>query len=777
MFKQNYSKASVLVITMVTLIVVLLSSLPTFWNEAIDDFFTNVQFKIRGERQLSDDFIVIFIDSQDVRELGGWPLTRDYYGYMIHLLKQAGARVIGLDILFNTANSKYPEYDTALAEFMVASGNIVLPMAFAEIERTPVQSSITSQKILQARQPSFPLELFRQPSAAVGFSNFDEQTVYLKVPLWAIYNDSILFSFGFELARTYLGLSEKDLLFKSQKLQIQRENGASINIPVDTRGRMRLNHFGDESRLRAMSFVQLLQEFRNDSLTIYLKDKCVVIAATAPGICQTKATPFAAALPATFLHLTAAENIISNNFLKQTPFILQLVIIVFFPFFIFVSLASGLQKKKIFRLFAALAAYLLLTAISFKTANLVLPVFYPLVSFFAAFIAVFILHVQYQKIQNTLQRASLNARIHDKQEQLDEAEAQLHDLHEKLDREKDVKKNLSDENTRLLDEKKKELLHLQQQLSDLQRYTFSNKDAPEVSISEIIHAKNSPMAEVLVLVDKIAADNIPVLLCGETGTGKELIARAIHKNSKRADKPFVAVNCGALSETLLESELFGHEKGSFTGALAQRKGRFELAHGGTLFLHEITETSPAFQAKLLRVLQEGAFERLGGEKTIQVNVHTIAASSKNLKSEVDKGAFGEDLYYRLNGFPISLPSLRDRPEDIPLLARHFLSKHSDKTISGFSDRAMEALKAYGWPGNVRELENTVRRAVLLAQSESRKLIQVQDLPKELQDAEVGAKTEIAYQTLDEQILETLRLFKFSHASISKTARALGNRDR
>ena len=186
MFKQNYSKASVLVITMVTLIVVLLSSLPTFWNEAIDDFFTNVQFKIRGERQLSDDFIVIFIDSQDVRELGGWPLTRDYYGYMIHLLKQAGARVIGFDILFNTANSKYPEYDTALAEFMVASGNIVLPMAFAEIERTPVQSSITSQKILQARQPSFPLELFRQPSAAVGFSNFDEQTVYLKVPLWAI---------------------------------------------------------------------------------------------------------------------------------------------------------------------------------------------------------------------------------------------------------------------------------------------------------------------------------------------------------------------------------------------------------------------------------------------------------------------------------------------------------------------------------------------------------------------------------------------------------------
>jgi transcriptional regulator with GAF, ATPase, and Fis domain/CHASE2 domain-containing sensor protein len=777
MLKQNYSKAAVLVIAMVTLIVVLLSSLPTFWNEAIDDFFTIVQFKIRGERRLSDDFVVIFIDSQDIRELGGWPITRDYYGYMIHILNQAGARVIGFDILFNTANSKYPEYDTALAEFIQASGNIVLPMAFAEIERTPVPSSIASQKILQARQPSFPLELFRQPSAAIGFSNFDEQMVYLKVPLCVIHNDSILFSFGFELARTYLGVGEKDVVFMPQKIQIQKENGATINIPVDERGRMRLNHFDTEGNLSAISFVQLLQEFQNDTLTIDLKDKCVVIAATAPGICQTKATPFAAALPATFLHLTAAENIISNNFLKQPPFILHVVIIVFFPFLIFVSLVSGLQKKKIFWPFATLAAYLFLMAIAFKIANFLLPVFYPLVSFFAAFLSLFILQVQHEKIQGVSQRASLNMQIRHKQDQLEEAEAQLHQMHESLNREIDDKRSLSDEKTQVVNDMKKELLHLQKQLSDLRRYAVMDKDMPDTSFSEIIHANNSPMAEVLALVDKIAANNIPVLLCGETGTGKELIARAIHKNSSRASKPFVAVNCGALSETLLESELFGHEKGSFTGALAQRKGRFELAHGGTLFLDEITETSPAFQAKLLRVLQEGTFERLGGEKTIRVDVHSIAASSKNLKSEVDKGTFREDLYYRLNGFPISLPALRERTDDIPLLARHFLIKHSSRAVSGFSDRAMAALKAYGWPGNVRELENTIRRAALLAQSESRELVQVQDLPKELQGADVGVKTEVAYQTLDEQILETLRLFKFSHASISKTARALGNRDR
>jgi len=261
---------------------------------------------------------------------------------------------------------------------------------------------------------------------------------------------------------------------------------------------------------------------------------------------------------------------------------------------------------------------------------------------------------------------------------------------------------------------------------------------------------------------------------GETGTGKELIARVIHQKGDRQNKPFVAINCGALPENLLESELFGHEKGSFTGAVSLRKGRFEIAADGTIFLDEITETSLAFQIKLLRVLQEGTFERLGGEKTLKTNVRVIAASNKNIQTEIDNNNFRSDLYYRLNGFPITLPNLKDRPEDIAVLAIHFLKKY--KYNLNISDSVINVLNTYLWPGNVRELENIIRRAALLAQSENRKLIQEKDLPAEIKDNK-GSVTANIYQSLDQQILEALRSFRFSHSAISQTAKFLDNRDR
>ena len=236
------------------------------------------------------------------------------------------------------------------------------------------------------------------------------------------------------------------------------------------------------------------------------------------------------------------------------------------------------------------------------------------------------------------------------------------------------------------------------------------------------------------------------------------------------------MNCGALPETLLESELFGHEKGSFTGATARRRGRFELADKGTLFLDEISETTPAFQARLLRVLQEGRFERLGGEETIKVDVRVIAACNKNLQIEVEKENFRADLFYRLNGFPLTLPPLRERREDIPRLAIHFLQKHGHTAMT-FSDHAMETLKNYHWPGNVRELENLVRRAGILAQSENRAMIQAGDLPRELTEKKSFESSPIVYQPLETQIFEMLRALKFSRFAISQTAKALGNRDR
>jgi len=224
------------------------------------------------------------------------------------------------------------------------------------------------------------------------------------------------------------------------------------------------------------------------------------------------------------------------------------------------------------------------------------------------------------------------------------------------------------------------------------------------------------MRRIFEQIRMVAKWNTTVLIRGETGTGKELIANAIHYNSPRARGPYVRLNCASLPESLLESEIFGHEKGAFTGAAGVRKGRFELADGGTLFLDEIGEISPAFQAKLLRVLQEGEFERVGGGRSLKVDVRVIAATHRNLEAAVDAGDFREDLYYRLNVMPITLPALRERPEDIPELARHLaarLGKLQGRPLT-VTDGAVRKLTQYGWPGNVRELENCLERAAVMS---------------------------------------------------------------
>ncbi len=235
-----------------------------------------------------------------------------------------------------------------------------------------------------------------------------------------------------------------------------------------------------------------------------------------------------------------------------------------------------------------------------------------------------------------------------------------------------------------------------------------------------IVGRSAKMREILETVAMVAPTEASVLILGESGTGKELIANALHQGSNRADKRFIKVNCAALPETLLESELFGHERGAFTGAVGRRPGRFELADGGTIFLDEIGEMTPATQAKLLRVLQEREFEPLGSTRTVKVDIRIITASNRILKEEVKKGRFREDLFYRLNVVPVNLPPLRERKEDVQLLIEHFLKIYNEKnsrTVQGFHPRALDAMMRYSWPGNIRELENVVERAVILARDD------------------------------------------------------------
>jgi two-component system NtrC family response regulator len=326
-----------------------------------------------------------------------------------------------------------------------------------------------------------------------------------------------------------------------------------------------------------------------------------------------------------------------------------------------------------------------------------------------------------------------------------------------------IKKAL--ENYRLVKENKR----LSEALSD--RFRYGN-----------MVGKSKPMLKIYDLIDKVAQSKASVLITGPSGTGKELIAKAIHYNSPRKNRPFISINCGALTETLLESELFGHEKGAFTGAVAMKKGRFELADGGTLFLDEVGEMPPPLQVKLLRVLQEMEFERVGGTKTIKVDVRVLSASNRNVQDDISEGTFREDLFYRLNVIHMEVPPLKERVDDIPLLVKHFIEKYREdegKRRIELSPEVWKVFYTYGWPGNVRELENVIERAVVLARDN---IISPDDLPDTLLDEKEGEidldkivplnlPLPDALDQLEEKIIR--RALSYSNQVQSKAADMLG----
>lgn len=306
-------------------------------------------------------------------------------------------------------------------------------------------------------------------------------------------------------------------------------------------------------------------------------------------------------------------------------------------------------------------------------------------------------------------------------------------------------------------------------------HTMLKKQLEEVKSSGKMIGKSAEMQKLYELIKKVAPSRASVLVTGESGVGKELVADAIHNLSPRKDKSLIKVHCAALSETLLESELFGHEKGSYTGADSMKKGRFELAHGGTIFLDEIGEINLSTQVKLLRVLQERKFERVGGEETIEVDVRIIAATNRNLEEEVKAGRFREDLYYRLNVVHLQVPSLRERKDDIPLLVDSFIEKYSkdnEKNISGIDSHARAALYKYDWPGNIRQLQNCIESAVVMC---SGSVITLDDLPPSISGAlgeqmisiPLGTTLEEAENIIIEQTLAA------NKGNKSKTAEILG----
>jgi Nif-specific regulatory protein len=297
----------------------------------------------------------------------------------------------------------------------------------------------------------------------------------------------------------------------------------------------------------------------------------------------------------------------------------------------------------------------------------------------------------------------------------------------------------------------------------------------EISVQHSMVGESNAMQHVYQFISRVAKSDSSVLITGESGTGKELVARAVHENSNRSAQPFVAINCAALTETLLESEFFGHEKGAFTGAMLQKKGKLEIADGGTVFLDEIGEMAPALQAKLLRVLQEHSFERVGGTRSIPTNIRIIAATNRNLQDAIKTGHFRLDLFYRLDVVSIQMPPLRERKQDIPLLTQYFLSricKNLKRPAMTVSQQAMAYLMQYDWPGNIRELENAIERAVVLGSSDA---VLPEDLPATIMDIEApnglaAGKFQSAVQDTKKQAI--LNAIEQSNGNITAAARLL-----
>ena len=738
------SNFKILIYSSIVIFFILLSILPLPGIDNINDAIVDLQFIIRGERHISDDLVVVYINDEDLKTLGSWPISRDYYSYIIHILKSKGAKVIALDVLFAQKDKYHPEYDQTLVDFTKNAGNICLPFVFSELVKT--------DSTYQGIRATSPFDELKQNAAGIGFSNFSKIENVRIVPLVAEYHNETLFSFGYQMAS----------LFSNEKFQVSKSNQGSI----------RLNYFGSLENLTGIGFVDLLQSFKNNPDSLNFEGKLILITVTAAGVTNIKSTPFDNAFPASLVHLTVAENLIKNNYLTEPSLYINLIILLLLVVGYWILIAI-FKNKSIVISIVYLCSYWILAMLFFNFSNLVLPLFYPTLTIIALIAThQFYLTKDVQKIDSII-HVMLQAELEEKENQLLSAKEKLDELNDQLKNESEQKEELQHQ----VLENRDQVLCLENEINDLKSYsnTGDSESKKTLEFEKIIFSQESLMADVLELVSKVVSNDIPVLITGNTGTGKEMIANAIHKKSHRKNAPFVALNCGALPETLLESELFGHEKGSFTGATSMRKGKFELANGGVIFLDEISETSPALQAKLLRVLQESTFERVGGEKSIKVDVRVIAATNKNLQKEIDKGTFRSDLFFRLNGFPISIPSLKDRTEDIPLLAQHFLNKHGLKV--SFSDAAMKLLLNYYWPGNVRELENVVRRSAIMTSGSKRKLIQKEDLPDEIKLYRQNQTIDSIHKPLEEQILESLQSLKFSRSAILQTAKALGNKDR
>ncbi len=654
------------------------------------------------------NIVIIEITENDINQLG-WPLKRNYYALLINKLNSLGAKAIGLEVYLSPDFSAQSIYNDLLIDVIKKKKNVVLGSIARNLNESDGNREV---EILLPAPKEKDTTLI---SGHLNYFAYDELTI----PLIISSNKKMEPSFSWALFK----------LFNNE--EIDRKE-IQLNIK---------HNFDDFTKISLIKFLK-----GEKAGNLFLKDKVVLIGVTAPSLAKYVDVGIAEKISGISVHAFALENLINKDYLiTDYKLVFTLITLLLFAFIIL--------KEKTNKLWLAFILLFILYSAVYTFANISVDFAFLVLAFFLIESSSKIIEL----IESKTKIASFTQEKEILQRRLAEKESELNNLRQEfINKQKEV------------DEKLKERIeNLQKEINDLRAYKLDEErteiDSSESKNFEGIIYSSAKMQEVVNLISKVATSDATVLIYGESGSGKELVAKALHNLSNRKGKNFVAVNCAALTESLLESELFGYVKGAFTNALADKKGLFEAANDGTIFLDEIGEVSPAFQSKLLRVLQNGEYHKVGSTEASYTNARIISATNKDLEKLVKEKKFREDLYYRLNVISIHLPPLRERKEDIPVLANYFLKKESEKL--NISKAVLTQLEKYDWRGNIRELESIIKRAAIFALSENRELVHLRDLPDELRS---GIK-----DSIEELILDSLRKKKFSHSSINETASELG----
>ncbi len=776
-----------IIATIVAVVIVFVWQAP--FREA-EKILLNTKYKVRGSLPADSSVVIVYLDNSDIDALGGLPIKRNYYALLIHALHDVGASVIGVDIAFTEPDFEHPEYDELLSSVVKLSGNVVFGGYFRSVSdqnvsQPGVQDSLLDRFVIGTKEPyplkngislELPFPQLLQSVQRIGHTNFTDNN---NIPfLLGAGNGKYLPAFAFVVEETRRMYNRADTQITADERLF--EQGKIYASPLGDDGDVMINYPGDIRSFQLISGVNFLKEYDEmksggmpSAYAPAIKGKIVLVGIIAEGRSQFVETPFAQQFPSIGMHATFIDNLLQDRFLHGAMFgmhspksgiIIALLMGV-------LSTLLMMMRKEVVGLLSIVIVMALLVALSLYLFSSQASMLSVTPSLFSVIIVVITLLLT--KHQST--RAELHEVSRQKEtisETLSEKEQTLRKLEQELAG--SLHRQSDANNIQLLDEirrYKTEIEQMKATACDSRPFTLSSQDATveRSDFHGILYYSNGHMAKVVDFIKKIADTNAVVLVQGESGTGKELVANAIHRQSQRKEKPFVAINCGALSESLLESELFGHERGAFTGAMREKPGRFELADGGTIFLDEIGETSEAFQVKLLRVLQDGTFERVGGTETRKVDIRVVAATNRDLKQQVALKRFREDLFYRVNVFAIQLPPLRDRKDDIPLLVESFIS--AEQPGMTCSQSAVDALMRHEWRGNIRELQSAIKRAVVLAVSEGRQMLRLKDFSDEV----IAAGLE--KDNLEERIIASLREKEFSRSAISETAEDLGGLNR